>query len=93
MHVDHASDNYLVQCLGSTLTLNSERPPTSCLPFPLLILWSSSVEHLQEVRRSPSHSRMDVGFAGFDVVVEVISERLNVRDVVCSTVTLEMAWE
>lgn len=36
---------------------------------------------------------MDVRFAGFDVVVEVVAERLDVRDDFCLSLGCEVAWE
>lgn len=48
---------------------------------------------LQEVGSPPPHARMDVCFAGFDVVVEVISERLDVRNDFCLSLRGKMSWE
>jgi hypothetical protein len=35
---------------------------------------------LQEISGAPAHAAVDVGFAGLDVVVEVVAEGLDVRD-------------
>jgi hypothetical protein len=35
---------------------------------------------LQEIGGAPAHAAVDVGFAGLDVVVEVVAEGLDVRD-------------
>lgn len=48
---------------------------------------------LQEVGSPPPHARMDVCFAGFDVVVEVISECLDMRNDFCLSLWGEMSWE
>lgn len=48
---------------------------------------------LQEVCCPPSHTAVDVRFAGLDVVVEVVSECLDVRDDFFSTLRCKMAWE
>ena len=35
---------------------------------------------MQEIGGAPAHAAVDVGFAGLDVVVEVVAEGLDVRD-------------
>lgn len=49
------------------------------------ILLLCSVQHLEELADSESHSRVHVGLGALDVVVEVVSEDLNVRDTVLSS--------
>ena len=48
---------------------------------------------LKKVCGPPSHPGVDVRFAGFDVVMEVVSERLNVRDDLLSALRCEMSRE
>jgi hypothetical protein len=64
------------------LTTNLERPATRGLPLlcTFLRFGSRATQHLQEVGSTPAHAAVDVGFASFDVVVEVIAESLDVRD-------------
>ena len=61
---------------------NLERPAARRLPLlgALLCFGSRATQHLQEVGGAPAHAAVDVGFAGLDVVVEVVAEGLDVRD-------------
>ena len=65
-------------------TTNLERPTTSRLPLlgsaALLRFGPRAAQHLQEIGGAPAHAAVDVGFAGLDVVVEVVAESLDVRD-------------
>ena len=66
------------------LTTDLERPTTSRLPLlgsaALLRFGPRAAQHLQEIGGAPAHAAVDVGFAGLDVVVEVVTEGLDVRD-------------
>ena len=53
----------------------------------------SSSHTLQEVGCPLSHPRVDKCFGGFDVVVEVVSEGLDVGDDLCSSLHGQMARE
>ena len=64
-------------------TTNLERPTTRRLPLlgsAFLGLGPRAAKHLQEVGGAPAHAAVDVGFAGLDVVVEVVAEGLDVGD-------------
>lgn len=63
-------------------TTNLERPTTSRLPLlsTLLSLRPRATQDLQEIGGAPAHAAVDVGFAGLDVVVEVVAEGLDVGD-------------
>jgi hypothetical protein len=63
-------------------TTNLERPATRRLPLlgALLCFGPRATQHLQEVGGAPAHAAVDVGFAGLDVVVEVVAEGLDVGD-------------
>lgn len=63
-------------------TTNLEGPATSRLPLlrALFGFGAGTSEHLQEVGGASAHAAVDVGFACFDVVVEVVAESLDVRD-------------
>ena len=64
------------------LTTNLESPATCSLPLlgTLFCFRPCATQHLQEVSSTPTHTTVDVGFARFDVVVEVVAESLDVRD-------------
>lgn len=49
------------------------------------VLLLCSVQDLEELADSESHSRVHVGLGALDVVVEIVSEDLNVRDTVLSS--------
>lgn len=57
------------------------------------ILLLSSVQHLQELTDSESHSRVHVRLGALDMVVEVVSENLNVRNAVFSSRRNQMSRE
>jgi len=63
-------------------TTNLERPAARRLPLlgALLRFGPRATQHLQEVGGAPAHAAVDVGFAGLDVVVEVVAEGLDVGD-------------
>jgi 3-hydroxyacyl-CoA dehydrogenase len=48
---------------------------------------------LKEVGRPLAHPGVDEGLGGFDVVVEVVTERLDVRDDLCATLHCQMTRE
>lgn len=48
---------------------------------------------LKEVRSSLSHSRVNIGFGGLNVVVEVVPESLDVRDDIRHALRGQMARE
>ena len=73
--------------------LHPKSPPTSRLPLLLLRLRPRPPQNLQEVRRPPSHARVNIRLAGLDVVVEVIAKGLDVRDDVCLALGGEVAGE
>jgi hypothetical protein len=67
----------------TALTTDLERPAASRLPLlssTLLGFRPRAAQHLQEIGGASAHAAVDVGFAGFDVVVEVVAEGLDVRD-------------
>lgn len=76
-------------------TAHPKSPPASRLPLlPVtLLLRPRPAQDLQEIRRPPPHPAVDVGFAGFDVVVEVVPEGLDVRDYFGASRGLEVAGE
>lgn len=63
-----------------TLYLYLEGSAAGCLALLLFVLGTSTTQDLEEVCRSLSHSRVDVCFRCFDMVVEVVAECLDVRD-------------
>lgn len=63
-----------------SLALHPKRPPTRRLPLPLLVLRPCPIQHLQEIGRPSPHPAVDVRFRGFDMVVEVVAEGLDVGD-------------
>lgn len=79
----HPAESWAVKINKHTysLALYSESSTTSGLPLLLFVLRPSSVKDLEEVGSPPPHPRVDVGFACLDMIVEVISESLNVRNV------------
>jgi len=78
---------------SSSLPLHPKRPPTRRLPLPLLVLGPCPVQHLQEIGRPPPHPAVDVRFRGFDVVVEVVAEGLDVGDCLGAPLGGEVAGE
>jgi hypothetical protein len=48
---------------------------------------------LQEIRRPAPHARVNVRLGGFDVVVEVVAEGLDVRNDFFSSLFCEMSRE
>lgn len=75
------------------LSLNSKGSTTRCFPFFLLIFWSCSIEYLQEIGSPSSHPAMNICFRRLDVIVEVVSESLYVRDAFFSALWCQMSWE
>ena len=64
------------------------------LLFSGLDLWSSPVEHLQQSCSSGTHTRVKVRLRTLDVVVEVVTERVDeVHCLVATGLILERAWE
>lgn len=57
------------------------------------ILLLCSVQHLEELAHSESHSRVHIGLGTLDMVVEVVSEDLDVRDTVLSSRGHKMSGE
>lgn len=78
--IRHARE--IEKSLPQHLSLYLKCPPRSRLALlPSIGLFRPrSPQHLQEVRGPSPHTRVDVGFAGFDVVVEVVAEGLDVGD-------------
>jgi len=74
-------------CLGGLCAVLSTR-----LAF-VLENHSVSGHTLQEIGRPLAHSRVDKGFGGLDVVVEVVPECLDMRDHLGSSLEGEMAGE
>jgi len=91
----HTTRAAQVSTFCNTSATNPKRPPTSRLPLlPLGLLFGPRPpEHLQEIRRPPPHPAVDVRFARFDVVVEVVPEGLDVRDDFGAARGLEVAGE
>jgi hypothetical protein len=52
-----------------------------------------SCHTLEEVSCPLSHPGVDKGLGSLDVVVEVVSEGLDVGDDLCSSLHSQMAWE
>ena len=48
---------------------------------------------LKKVSSTLSHTRMDVGFRCLDVVMEVVSKRLDVRNDFVHSLGCQMSWE
>lgn len=73
------TDPYMIHELLAT---NLESPTTGRLPFLSTFLGfrTGTTQHLQEVGGASAHAAVNVGFTGFDVVVEVVAESLDVRD-------------
>jgi len=80
---------------SSSSTTDLERPAAGRLPLlgSLLCFGSRAAQYLQEVGGASAHAAVDVGFAGFDVVVEVVAEGLDVRDDFFATRWGEVAGE
>lgn len=75
----------VTHCLHGTLDFSKIKLTTTCrlsvvncFTIVINILRFRSVQHLQELSHSVSHSRMHVCLGAFDVVVEVVSEELDV---------------
>ena len=60
------------------LRLDLERTTARRLALLLFSFGSGPAQDLEEVCGSLSHPRVDVGLGGFDVVVEVVAEGLDV---------------
>lgn len=58
-----------------------------------LHLRSRTIQHLQEVGRFGTHSRVKIDFGAFDVIVKVVSERMNQVDRVVSRLLIRVSWE
>jgi len=48
---------------------------------------------LQEISCPPPHPRVDVRFRGLDVVVEIVTKDLDVRDDIFAALAGQVPWE
>jgi hypothetical protein len=77
------------------LTSDFEGPAARCLPLfcTLFRFGPCATQDLQEVSGTPTHTAVNISFARFDVVVEVVAESLNVGDDFFASCGCKVAWE
>jgi hypothetical protein len=95
LHGRPCGHSHLVHRWSCLLTTNLESPATCSLPLlgTLFRFRPCATQHLQKVSSTPTHTAVNVGFARFDVVVEVVAESLDVRDDFLAACGCEVAGE